>query len=152
MKTKAELGDDLCKYCPLEKKGNHGVDGGYMAGCEGSKCSIAYENYLEQTELQQSSIPTDVKQNLFNYFAEQHNIQLLESDFYEIAIYMKPESQQIAQEFAEWCAENAYDHNIPASISGVKIEKRKWGYLYNDGEDIDVITTSDLFAKFMEER
>jgi hypothetical protein len=44
--TQEELGDDLCKYCSLEKKGVYGVDGGYMAGCEGSRCDSAYENYL----------------------------------------------------------------------------------------------------------
>ena len=45
--TKEELGDDLCKYCPLEKKGVYGVDGGYMAGCEGSRCDDAYDNYMD---------------------------------------------------------------------------------------------------------
>jgi hypothetical protein len=45
--AKDDMGDDLCKYCPLEKKGVYGVDGGYMAGCEGSRCDDAYENYLE---------------------------------------------------------------------------------------------------------
>jgi hypothetical protein len=45
--AKNDMGDDLCKYCPLEKKGVYGVDGGYMAGCEGSRCDDAYDNYLE---------------------------------------------------------------------------------------------------------
>lgn len=45
--AKDDMGDDLCKYCPLEKKGIYGVDGGYMAGCEGSRCDDAYDNYLE---------------------------------------------------------------------------------------------------------
>lgn len=44
--TKDDMGDDLCKYCPLEKKGVYGVNGGYMAGCEGSRCDDAYDNYL----------------------------------------------------------------------------------------------------------
>lgn len=46
IKTKDNLGDELCKYCPLEKKGVYGVDGGFVAGCEGSRCDSAYENYL----------------------------------------------------------------------------------------------------------
>lgn len=29
--NKSDLGDDLCKYCILEKKGAYGVDGGFMA-------------------------------------------------------------------------------------------------------------------------
>lgn len=45
---KQDMGDDLCKYCPLDKKGVYGVDGGYMAGCEGSRCEEAYENYLDE--------------------------------------------------------------------------------------------------------
>jgi hypothetical protein len=45
--TQEELGDDLCKYCSLEKNVVYGVDGGYMAGCEGSRCDSAYENYLD---------------------------------------------------------------------------------------------------------
>ncbi len=45
MTNKKELGDDLCKYCPLEKKGVYVVAGGPFAGCEGSRCDEAYENY-----------------------------------------------------------------------------------------------------------
>lgn len=48
--SKSELGDDLCKYCLLEKKGAYGVDGGFMAGCEGSRCDDAYENYLQSKD------------------------------------------------------------------------------------------------------
>lgn len=48
IEIKDDLGDKLCKYCPLEKKGVYGIDGGYVAGCEGSKCNVAYENYLEE--------------------------------------------------------------------------------------------------------
>jgi len=46
MKNKEDLGDELCKYCPLEKKGVYSVPGGFVAGCEGSECDNAYENYL----------------------------------------------------------------------------------------------------------
>jgi hypothetical protein len=47
MKTKEELADELCEYCPLDKKEVYSVPGGYKAGCEGSHCDIAYENYLK---------------------------------------------------------------------------------------------------------
>ena len=45
---KDELGDDLCKYCPLEKhlQGSYSTPGGMSAGCEGRSCDEAYENYL----------------------------------------------------------------------------------------------------------
>ena len=50
MKTKEELGDSLCKYCPLERKGAYNNNGGSVAGCEGSDCDNAYDNYLETTK------------------------------------------------------------------------------------------------------
>ena len=46
-KSPQELGDELCDFCPLEKKGVYSVPGGFCAGCDGSRCTEAYENYLE---------------------------------------------------------------------------------------------------------
>lgn len=45
---KEDLGDDLCKFCPLEdwEKGCHGIPSGYIS-CEGRSCEEAYEYYLE---------------------------------------------------------------------------------------------------------
>ena len=48
LKESSELGDELCKWCPLDKKGVYSVPGGYMAGCEGSRCKEAYEFYLDK--------------------------------------------------------------------------------------------------------
>lgn len=50
IKTAEELGDKLCDYCPLEKKGVYSTPGRGMAGCEGSHCDDAYGNYIEETE------------------------------------------------------------------------------------------------------
>jgi hypothetical protein len=49
MKTKNELSEDLCNYCPLatDKRKVYSVHGGCVAGCEGSECDVAYENYVE---------------------------------------------------------------------------------------------------------
>ena len=47
MQKAEELGDELCKWCSLDKKGVYHVPGGFMAGCEGSRCKEAYEVYLE---------------------------------------------------------------------------------------------------------
>ena len=49
---KEELGDELCEYCPLPKnqRGVYSVPGGFAAGCEGSKCDLAYETYQEEQE------------------------------------------------------------------------------------------------------
>ena len=48
LKEQSELGDELCKWCPLDKKGVYHVPGGFMAGCEGSRCKEAYEFYAEE--------------------------------------------------------------------------------------------------------
>ena len=44
IKTAEDLGDELCNYCPLpdECKGARST-----GNCEGSRCSEAYEEYLE---------------------------------------------------------------------------------------------------------
>jgi hypothetical protein len=49
-KSKKELEDEICQFCPLENKGVCSVPGGFVAGCEGSRCEEAYENYLETLE------------------------------------------------------------------------------------------------------
>ena len=51
IKKSKDLGDELCDYCPLEKKGVYSVPGGYKAGCEGSHCEEAYENYKDEVSL-----------------------------------------------------------------------------------------------------
>lgn len=72
-KTKEELGDKLCEYCPLpeKEKGVYGVPGGFVAGCEGSRCKEAFENYQEQTDKKVLSaeeiLETVMKENSFNY-------------------------------------------------------------------------------------
>lgn len=45
-KEPEKLGDELCDWCPLEKKGAYSTPGGFMAGCEGSCCKEAYDNYI----------------------------------------------------------------------------------------------------------
>ena len=49
-KKPEDLGDKICDYCLLEKKGVYSVPGGYKAGCEGSHCDEAYENYSTNNE------------------------------------------------------------------------------------------------------
>ena len=50
LKTQEELEEDLCEYCPLEKKGVYSTPGGKSIGCEGSHCDEAYSLYLEYIE------------------------------------------------------------------------------------------------------
>jgi hypothetical protein len=49
IKTLQELGEELCKYCPLPKEcqGAYSSPGGLVIGCEGSHCDKAYEIYLD---------------------------------------------------------------------------------------------------------
>lgn len=49
MKTKEQLGDSLCNYCTIERKGAYNNNGGSVAGCEGSDCDNAYDNYLSDS-------------------------------------------------------------------------------------------------------
>ena len=42
-----EIGDRLCDFCPLDKKGAYSVPGSLIVGCEGSHCDVAEEKYLE---------------------------------------------------------------------------------------------------------
>ena len=55
MKDQIELDDELCNYCPRDpdKQGVYGVPGGYTAGCEGSDCNEAYNNYKEAKKNEQ---------------------------------------------------------------------------------------------------
>ncbi len=48
-----------------------------------------------EAEMNKPTTSAEAKQRLFNYFAEEHDIQLMDSDFNEIYEYMKPE--RIAQ-------------------------------------------------------
>ena len=52
-RLKEILGDRLCNFCPLEKKGVYGVPGGFMAGCEGSKCDEALDEAMQKFAAQQ---------------------------------------------------------------------------------------------------
>lgn len=47
---KENLGDTLCIYCPREENRRclYSVPGGYAAGCEGSDCDAAYDNYCDE--------------------------------------------------------------------------------------------------------
>lgn len=51
MKSKEDLGEELCNYCPLEEyeKGTQGIPSGYTS-CEGCRCEEAYQIYLEEIE------------------------------------------------------------------------------------------------------
>ena len=65
------LGDKLCEFCPLEKKGCYSVDGGYMAGCEGSKCEDAFDIYKEQ----QLETETDSQKELIDLQIENKQLK-----------------------------------------------------------------------------
>lgn len=45
-KTMSDLGDELCKYCPLDNPntGPHNL-------CEGRSCDEAYDAYLEELDI-----------------------------------------------------------------------------------------------------
>lgn len=59
MKKAEPIGDELCKYCPLDKdkQGVYSTPGGYSAGCEGSHCTEAKQNYDDQIIQEPESVP-----------------------------------------------------------------------------------------------
>jgi len=85
--------------------------------------------------------------------------EILESHFYtpdaddmgEIYEAMDEHAQQIAQEFAEWCAKNAYSSYESNQINWT-IPEGKWCIADQSNVIPEFSTTSDLFAKFMAER
>ncbi|QUH21450.1 hypothetical protein [Alkaliphilus sp. B6464] len=50
MKSREELEEELCDYCPWTEFGTQKVNTGPWNLCEGTRCDQAYENYLEEVE------------------------------------------------------------------------------------------------------
>lgn len=50
IKTKEELEEELCSYCPYTEYGQTEVNTGPHNLCEGCRCDDAYENYKESWE------------------------------------------------------------------------------------------------------
>lgn len=77
MRTKEELDEELCNYCPLpdEAKGTHGTPNGYSS-CEGCKCEEAYSAYQE--ECTETCIGCGTKVHPY----EAENIQKAADDIY----------------------------------------------------------------------
>jgi len=65
--------------------------------------------------------------------------------------FAESEMGQIAQEFAEWCAKNAYSSYESNQINWT-IPEGKWCIADQSNVIPEFSTTSDLFAKFMAER
>lgn len=109
-----------------------------------------FQSGVRFAESEPQSKPTtsaEAKQKLFNYFAEQHGIQLMDSDFNEIQEYMKPGLQYVATEFAEWKELNGWKRSLRRDLIS-------W---YQEGnamldKPFKHATTSELYAKFEAER
>jgi len=67
--------------------------------------------------------------------------QFLNAAFEDGVRFAESEIGQIAQEFAEWCSKNEWKHDEVMN-KWFNMESMSFGWY----------TTSDLFAKFMEER
>ena len=50
IKSKEELDEELCSYCPYTEYGQAEVNTGPYNLCEGGRCDDAYENYKESWE------------------------------------------------------------------------------------------------------
>ena len=58
MKTSNQLGEELCNYC--EYKDNRYVSY-FSGGCEGGFCDEAYQNYIEENNLENELILEDLE-------------------------------------------------------------------------------------------
>ena len=85
---KAELGDKLCQYCTLVKKGIYGVNGGFVAGCEGSRCDEAYDNFIVESKPERVSAEEYCKR-LDEEMGEQWS-----NDYDELPKYMEEYARQ----------------------------------------------------------
>lgn len=79
----SDLEDLLCETCPLDRKGVYGVDGGFSAGCEGTKCTEAFDTFWDNLEpirlseltsisaMCDNTLPTSIKiqdhEEIFNF-------------------------------------------------------------------------------------
>lgn len=94
------------------------------------------DEYAEQFKPKPTT-SAESKQNLFDYFAQQHEINLMSTDFWEIENYVKPDADQKAMDYFKWCILNKVGYFE-------SIDK----FMY----DNVTLTESELFAKFEEER
>jgi len=136
-------------YSTSKNRGFEGAE--YIVRSIASEYDFKAGVEFAEAELSKPFTSSNTRQNLFNYFAEQHVVYLMDSDFNEIGNYMKPELKNIAIEFAEWINANKW------KSGGIS---NKWEYTHYIGTHsnayncIKTITssTAELFDKFMAER
>jgi len=127
-------------YSTSKNRGFEGAE--YIVRSIASEYDFKAGVSFAEAELSKPFTSSNTRQNLFNYFAEQHGVNLMDSDFNEIGNYMKPELKNIAIEFAEWCVCNSYEKFLIANNCVI------WKNKYNKSRS----KTFELFDKFMAER
>ena len=111
-----------------ETANDYMTPGNHRAFNDGFDCGVRFA----EAELQpKPTTSAEAKQRLFDYFAQEHEINLMSSDFLEIDNYMKPEVHQTSIDFAEWCIVHAWEIDYREQKSH---------------------TISEIFAKFDAER
>jgi len=127
-------------YSTSKNRGFEGAE--YIVRSIASEYDFKAGVSFAEAELSKPFTSSNTRQNLFNYFAEQHGVNLMDSDFNEIGNYMKPELKNIAIEFAEWLAKNGK----PTTSNGI-VQWKIGSY-----QSKKVYIASELFDKFMAER
>jgi hypothetical protein len=86
-----------------ETANDYMTPGNHRAFNDGFDCGVRFA----EAELQpKPTTSAEAKQRLFDYFAQEHEINLMSSDFNEIEEYMRPEVQQTIHEFSTYMDEN----------------------------------------------
>ncbi|MDA3614698.1 hypothetical protein [Polluticaenibacter yanchengensis] len=108
------LGLDLCACCSLEKKGIYGVNGGFVAGCEGSRCDDSREELLIKFDdfLATNDVLTENPFGKKPYFPEQGS--------YDVHMMDAPTFRALKSQFDKWHEAEAKVFNPKTTLIFIK--------------------------------
>jgi len=125
-------------YSTSKNRGFEGAE--YIVRSIASEYDFKAGVEFAEAELSKPFTSSNTRQNLFNYFAEQHGVNLMDSDFNEIGNYMHPETKKIKIDFCGHVKAKIEINNgtltVIAAMNG-----------YGDALDPDQIVISELLAE-----
>lgn len=94
------LNIDFCDICTLEKKGVYGTDGGYAAGCEGSRCDYVREElHVKMNELLKSE--NVYTENPYGFEPDEYDDEFWEGIDHEKTVFLEWKYEEIANKWQE---------------------------------------------------
>jgi hypothetical protein len=122
MKKAEPIGDELCKYCPLDKdkQGVYSTPGGYSVGCEGNHCTEAKQNYDDQIIQETESVPLTAEEIIRRHLTTNDLIHVSLKEIikcmHEYASQFQPKEIDLKKElkdFNSWMCGKQYDGLVP---------------------------------------